>query len=110
MGYGYYIGNMSVHWEVAHHNGPERRPGVIRGRDPIAFDQIGADAARGLSAGSFRVALRFGTYGEAQTALSAASVVEENGSYFLKFDVPALQRTEAQADALNPPPEVRVDW
>jgi hypothetical protein len=110
MGYGYYIGNMSVHWEVAHHNGPGRRPGVIRGRDPISFNQIGADSARGLTEGTFKVALRYATFGEAQTALASASVIEDNGSYFLKFDVPALQRTEEQADALTPPPEVRVDW
>jgi hypothetical protein len=101
---------MSVHWAVVHHNGTAR-PGAIRGRDPIAFQDIGVDAARSLTPGKFRVRLRYGTLAEASQALSAASVTEDGkGSYFLVFDVPAVNRTEDKVEPAEPPSEVRVDW
>lgn len=109
MGYGQYSGNMSVHWEVVHHNGTAR-PGAIRGRDPVRFEDIGVDAARGLMPGRFRVRLRFASHGEASNALAAASVIEESGGFFLYFDVPAVNRTEDKVDPPDPPSEVRVDW
>ena len=109
MGYGEYTGNMSVHWSVIHHNGTPR-PGAIRGRDPIAFQQIGVDTARGLTPGKFKVRLRFGSYAEAAEALAVASVSEEDGSFFLHFDVPAVQRAEDKVEPADPPSEVRVDW
>jgi hypothetical protein len=109
MGYGEYTGNMSVHWEVVHHNGTIR-PGRIRGRDPIAFQDIGVDTGRSLRPGSFRVRLRFGTFAEANTALVAASVTEDNGNFYLHFDVPAVNRTEDKVEPADPPSEVRVDW
>ena len=109
MGYGEYSGNQSVHWSVVHHNGTPR-PGAIRGRDPITFDQIGVDTARGLAPGKFRVRLRYGTAAEASAALAAASVTEDNGNYFVVFDVPAVNRAEDKVEPPDPPSEVRVDW
>jgi len=109
MGHGEYTGNMSVHWSVVHDNGTSR-PGAIRGRDPISFEQIGVDTARKLSPGKFRVRLRFGSYAEANDALVAATVTEEDGSFFLHFDVPAVNRTEDKVEPADPPSEVRVDW
>ena len=109
MGYGEYAGNQSVHWSVVHHNGTAR-PGAIRGRDPIEFEEIGVDGARGLAKGRFRVRLRYGTLAEASQALSSASVTEDNGNYFLVFDVPAVNRAEDKVEPPDPPAEVRVDW
>lgn len=109
MGYGEYTGNMSVHWSIVHHNG-KSRPGAIRGRDPIAFQKIGVDAARGLTPGTFRVRLRYETYAEATEALVAASVREEKGNFYLHFDVPVVNRAEDKVEPADPPSEVRVDW
>ena len=109
MGYGEYTGNQSVHWSVVHHNGTNR-PGAIRGRDPIKFDEIGVDAARGLAPGNFRVRLRYGTLEEATNALASASVSERKGNYFLEFDVPVVNRDEDKVEPPDPPAEVRVDW
>ena len=109
MGYGQYSGNQSVHWEVVHHNGTAR-PGAIRGRDPITFSEIGLDPSRGLTPGKFRVRLRYGTFDAAAGALASASVTEDNGSFFLVFDVPAVNRTEDKVEPPDPPSEVRVDW
>jgi hypothetical protein len=109
MGFGEYLGNASVHWQVVHHNGT-KRPGSIKGRDPIAFEQIGVDAERGLVPGRFRVRLRFGSEGEALAALAAASVTANGGSHFLHLDVPAVPRTEDKVEPADPPAEVRVDW
>ena len=109
MGYGEYTGNESVHWSVVHHNGTAR-PGAIRGRDPIAFQEIGADAGRGLKQGRFRVRLRYETLAEASEALASASVTEGKGGYFLVFDVPAVNRSEDKVEPADPPSEVRVDW
>jgi hypothetical protein len=109
MGLGEYTGNMSVHWAVVHHNGTAR-PGAIRGRDPIPFDKIGVDATRGLTPGKFHVRLRFGSFGDASDALAAASVTEEDGSFFLHFDVPAVNRPEDKVEPADPPSEVRVEW
>ena len=109
MGFGEYTGNASVHWSVVHHNGTAR-PGAIRGRDPISFQDIGVDAARGLTAGNFRVRLRYGTIEEASAAIAAASIAQDGDNYFLVFNVPAVQRTEDKVEPANPPSEVRVDW
>jgi hypothetical protein len=109
MGYGEYTGNQSVHWSVVHHNGTGR-PGAIRGRDPIAFEDIGRDSARGLAPGKFRVRLRYGSFEEASKALASASVTERKGSYFLVFDVPVVNRSEDKVEPADPPSEVRVDW
>jgi hypothetical protein len=109
MGYGEYSGNESVHWLVVHHNGTAR-PGAIRGRDPIKFDEIGVDADRGLTPGKFRVRLRYGSSEEAAQALASAKVTEADGSYFLVFDVPAVSRPEDKVEPADPPSEVRVDW
>ena len=109
MGYGEYTGNMSVHWSVVHHNGTAR-PGAIRGRDPIKFEDIGVDTARGLKRGKFKVRLRYGTAEEANEALAKASVIESKGSYFLVFQVPVVNRPEDKVEPADPPSEVRVDW
>ena len=109
MGYGEYSGNASVHWVVVHHNGTDR-PGAIRGRDPINFQDIGVDTARGLTPGKFRVRLRFGSHAEAAQALTAASVSGDNGNYYLVFEVPAVNRPEDKVEPADPPSEVRVDW
>ena len=109
MGFGEYTGNGSVHWSVVHHNGTAR-PGAIRGRDPISFQDIGVDAARGLTAGKFRVRLRYGSLAEANQALSVASVTQDSGNYFLVFEVPAVNRPEDKVEPADPPSEVRVDW
>jgi hypothetical protein len=109
MGYGEYTGNQSVHWLVVHHNGTAR-PGAIRGRDPVGFTEIGRDAGRSLKPGSFRVRLRYGSQAEASQALSSAEVIERKGSYFLVFDVPAVNRPEDKVEPADPPSEVRVDW
>ena len=109
MGYGEYTGNMSVHWSIVHHAGAGQG-GAIRGRDPISFNNIGVDTARGLTPGSFRVRLRYGTATEANQALSSASVTEDDGSFFLVFDVPAVNRAADKVEPADPPSEVRVDW
>ena len=59
---------------------------------------------------SFRVRLRYGTQAEAAQALSAASVSEDNGNYYLVFNVPAVNRAEDKVEPADPPSEVRVDW
>ena len=109
MGYGEYSGNASVHWLVVHHNGTAR-PGAIRGRDPISFQDIGVDAGRGLTPGKFRVRLRFGSRAEADQALSGASVSGGDGNYFVVLEVPAVNRPEDKVEPADPPSEVRVDW
>ena len=108
MGYGEYTGNQSVHWSVVHHGGADAC--AIRGRDPIKFEQIGVDPGRGLTPGNFRVRLRFNSQTEAMDALRSAKVVEDYGSFFLAFDVPAVNRPKEKVEPADPPSEIRVDW
>ena len=109
MGEGQFTGNKSVHWSVVHHNNTPR-PGAIRGRDPISFENIGNDSARGLRAGNFRVRLRYGSFEEATKALTSASVQQDGENYFLTFDVPAVNREENKVEPADPTSEVKVDW
>ncbi len=96
MGYGEYSGNQSVHWSVVHHNGTDK-PGAIRGRDPIKFEEIGVDAARGLTPGKFRVPLAVRDAGGGRPGAGGRRrSAEDNGNYFLVFDVPAVNRAEGQ--------------
>jgi hypothetical protein len=109
MGEGQFTGNHSVHWSVVHHNNTPR-PGAIRGRDPIAFEDIGKDSSRGLQPGNFRVRLRYGSFAEANAALTSASVQQDGDNYFLVFNVPAVYRDEDKVEPADPPSEVKVDW
>ena len=109
MGEGQFTGNKSVHWSVVHHNNTDR-PGAIRGRDPISFEEIGKEDKRKLRAGNFRVRLRYGSRAEATNALTSASVQEDGENYFLTFDVPVVNREENKVEPADPPSEVKVDW
>jgi hypothetical protein len=126
MGFGMYIGNMSVHWAVVHEDGsgravqmaskqgqaahPKRGHDVhvdkgARGIDPVEIADAGRDKGH---PGCFRVRLRFNRVEEARAAAAAAQGVrEEDGMFVLVLDVPVIKRKEAD----DPPAaEVRVDW
>jgi len=126
MGYGQWVGNESVHWEVAHEDdagapvplaskaGHATHPNVghdvhidrcARGCDPIALTDVGR---RKGHTGRFRVTMRFSRREDAQEALEALrQVSEQDGMYVVALDVPVIKRKHA-SDA--PPAEVRIDW
>jgi hypothetical protein len=126
MGFGEYLGNVSVHWVVGHEDlkgqavplaAKAGQPGhpkkghdvhvdkAVHGKDPVALEDIGR---RKGHTGRFRVRLRFERMQDAREAAAAAqSVMFEDGMYVLVLDVPVIKRN----DAADPPPsEVRVDW
>jgi len=126
MGYGQWVGNESVHWEVAHEDDAgtpvalAAKPGHANhpkhghdvhiercclGCDPIALDDVGR---RKGHTGRFRVTMRFKRREDAQEALEALrQVSEQDGMYVVAVDVPVIKRKHAN-DA--PPAEVRIDW
>ena len=125
MGYGQWVGNESVHWEVAHEDDAgtlvplaskahASHPSIghdvhiercARGCDPIALRDVGR---RKGHSGRFRVTLRFEKREDAQAALDALrQVSEQDGMYEVAVDVPVISRKHAD-DA--PPAEVRIDW
>jgi hypothetical protein len=124
MGYGEVGGNQSVHWKMVHENtlkptrspkgrgkqaelfadNDERNHDQIRGRDPIAYEDIGR---KGGHQGKFRVILRFDSLKEAREAGVGEKVVKQGRFYFLIVDVPARFRYDPEA---NQPFEVRVRW
>lgn len=125
MGYGQWVGNESVHWEIAHEDeagtpvalaskAQASHPSIghdvhidryARGCDPIALKDVGR---RKGHSGRFRVTLRFTKREDAQQALEAVrQVTEQDGMYVVTVDVPVIRRKHAD-DA--PPAEVRIDW
>lgn len=126
MGYGQWVGNESVHWEVAHEDDAGTpvalvsKPGhashpkhghdlhidhCCRGCDPMSLKDVGR---RKGHTGKFRVTLRFTRREDAQEALEAlGQVSEQDGMYVLAVEVPVISRKHAD-DA--PPAEVRIDW
>ena len=125
MGYGEFIGNASVHWRVAHEDERGRESTVVRARDPIDFDDIGArnskkrgaplakNAAAKAFLGpkpSFQVRLTYPTREMAQRAKEAAQIVERDGVFYLVLSVPAVKRRAEKVEPPSPPAEVRVDW
>ncbi len=122
MGYGEVSGNQSVHWKMVHENPVSRKsaaraktrqsndaPGagddVIRGRDPIPYEDIGV---KGGHKGTFRVTLRFDTKTQAvAAALRLGKIKKVNEKYLLVVDVPAIRRPSPDVD---PPAEVQVEW
>jgi hypothetical protein len=125
MGYGQWVGNESVHWEIAHEDaagapvalaskahGSHPKIGhdvhierCARGCDPISLTDVGR---RKGHAGRFRVTLRFTRREDAQEALQALNQVsEQDGMYVVAVEVPVISRKHAD-DA--PPAEVRIDW
>ena len=122
MGYGEWVGNESVHWTVVHEDERGRETTSIRARDPIPFEDIGARLGKkGLAAKrapakslfrkpNFRVRLRYATRDEAQRAKETVEMVERDGSFFLFFSVPAVNRKREKVDPPQPPAEVRIDW
>lgn len=122
MGYGEFVGNASVHWNVCHEDERGRETTQVRARDPIDFEDIGAKSnKKGVAAKrapakslfskpSFRVRLRYGTRDEAERAKQTAQIVQQGDSYFLLVSVPAVKRKADKVEPAQPPAEVRVDW
>jgi len=117
-----WVGNQSVHWTVVHEDERGRETTSIRARDPIPFEDIGSRLGKkGLAAKrapakslftkpNFRVRLRYATRDLAQRAKETAEIVERDGSIFLVFSVPAVNRKREKVDPPQPPAEVRIDW
>ena len=122
MGYGEWVGNQSVHWTVVHEDERGRETTSVRARDPIPFEDIGTRlgktglAARRAPAKSlfrkpnFRVRLMYANRDQALRAKETAEIVERDGSFFLVFSVPAVNRKRGKVDPPQPPAEVRIDW
>jgi hypothetical protein len=125
MGYGQWVGNESVHWEIAHEDGAGTPVALAakahashpttghdvhidrcaRGCDPVALTDVGR---RKGHSGRFRLTLRFTKREDAQEALDRLrQVSEQDGMYVVAVDVPVIRRKHAD-DA--PPAEVRIDW
>jgi hypothetical protein len=110
MGYGQWVGNESVHFEVTYEDKEGRETGSVRGRDPIRLRDVGTNKRRKLTKGTVRVQMRFATLAHAERARKAVELVKVEGVYALQVNVPVTKRPSSRVDPPDPPAEVRLDW
>jgi hypothetical protein len=110
MGYGEWVGNQSVHFNVKYEDKEGRETGSVSGRDPIRLTDVGTNKRRKLTKGTVRVQMRFATLEQAERARKTVEVVKVDGVYALQVNVPVTKRPSTKIDPPNPPAEVRLDW
>ena len=110
MGYGEWVGNQSVHFNVTYEDKEGRETGSVSGRDPIRLTDVGTNKRRKLSRGTVRVQMRFATLDQAERARKAVEIVKVDGVYALQVKVPVTKRPSTKIDPPDPPAEVRLDW
>jgi hypothetical protein len=121
MGDGEIIGNLSVHWSIAHDDGQPLRVKQNETRRPTGNDPHNvatgtkAQGRDPKSVDYFDVMLRFESKADAttqlQSALAAVANAQADSSFFINFRVPAtVNGVPRQSPDSGPRPDVGIKW